>query len=109
MIASEQHAEEIVMRITVTVCDICQDADRETRTWQLRNVGEGTAGNVDLCEEHEQPLVALLEKAPKANITTRKTKARGGGTTTPKARYRPHGIAVTTPEEIERLKRKQDS
>ncbi|MCX2949949.1 hypothetical protein [Lentzea sp. NEAU-D7] len=95
------------MRVTVTVCDVCEDAERETRSWQIRDVSGGVTGNVDLCEEHEQPLAALLAKAPASSTVKTKTKARAAGATPAKARYRPHGIKVTTPEEIEKKKREQ--
>ncbi|WP_329793895.1 hypothetical protein V1227_18990 [Lentzea sp. DG1S-22] len=95
------------MRVTVTVCDVCEDAERETRSWQIRNVSGGVAGNVDLCEEHEAPLAALLEKASATNAGKSKPKSRATGAAPAKARYRPHGIRVTTPEEIEKKKREQ--
>lgn len=47
------------MKITVEVCDVCHDREREVKGWRVAPPG-GQVRRVVLCAEHEAPLVSLL-------------------------------------------------
>lgn len=46
------------MKITVTVCDVCQDKDAPTRAYEIRS--EGRKARVELCAPHGQTFEAYL-------------------------------------------------
>lgn len=76
------------MKISLTVCDVCEGRDEPAKTWKVQ--GDGMTATVDLCEEHGAPLLELVRA--------------GGGTKPPKTRRRRTGSKVTTLEEIESKK-----
>lgn len=49
------------VRVPVVVCDVCQE-ERATRRWKIAFPEEGTA-SLDLCREHEGPLLDLKKLA----------------------------------------------
>ncbi|MFG3421256.1 hypothetical protein [Micromonospora sp. NPDC047730] len=46
------------MKVTITVCDVCQDRQREAKTYEV--VSEGRTAETDRCAEHAAPFEALL-------------------------------------------------
>ncbi|MEU5907758.1 hypothetical protein [Micromonospora sp. NPDC047527] len=73
------------MKVSLTVCDVCQDRRREAKTYGV--VSEGRTAETDRCEEHAAPFEALFAvKEPRPA----------------RRRYQ-----VTTMEEIEASKAKQ--
>lgn len=75
------------VRVTFTVCDVCQDKDRETKPYRL--LSEGRRVSVDLCSEHGEPFEAFLQ--PKDR---------------PRQRRRPMGAKATTVADIEKTKKR---
>ena len=57
---------------TVTVCNVCQLMDRPVRTYRIKS--DDSEVQVDLCEEHSQPLRDLLQLGERP--TTRRRRAR---------------------------------
>lgn len=53
-------------KLTVVVCDTCEDRDRPTKSYRI--VSEGRTKELDLCEEHGAPIEQFMEG----------TKSRGG-------------------------------
>lgn len=78
------------MKVTLTVCDVCNDKDAPTKGYEIRS-GDRKA-KADLCEAHGQPLEAYLQRTP--------AKPSAGRTASPRTRAR-----VTTIEEIEAKKK----
>ncbi|ONI83511.1 hypothetical protein ALI22I_34010 [Saccharothrix sp. ALI-22-I] len=92
------------MKLTLTVCDVCQDQDKPANSYEIRRLDDGATANPDLCDEHAAPLEALfatdVPKPKPQKATTSKTKA-----TRPKtAAVRRRDIQVKTMEDIEREK-----
>jgi hypothetical protein len=83
------------MKVTVTVCDICEDRNAETKRYEVKEGGRKVA--VELCEQHGQPLEGYLARTP----TPAKKVAQKRSAATRKRTPR-----VTSIEEIEKLKRK---
>lgn len=46
------------MKITLTVCNICKDREREAASYVI--IKSRQRVNVDLCEEHGKPLEVLI-------------------------------------------------
>jgi hypothetical protein len=82
------------MKVTVVVCDVCENQDIPARTYQVRRVEDGATANVDLCDEHAEPLEALLGAAPQPKAKVRKSSSKR------------RGIQPTTLDEIEAQKTK---
>lgn len=81
------------MKVTLTVCDICKNQDRPTKSYRLVTPERTT--NTELCSEHAEPVELVVEQVlkdrPKASTRTR----------------RPSQTRVTTMEEIEAQKSAQ--
>lgn len=77
------------MRLTITVCDVCKDPNRDARTYELR---EGARrAKPQLCDEHAAPFEAFLDLEPPSSDTPGGRGRRAG--------------RVTTMEEIEAMKK----
>ncbi|GAB3158464.1 hypothetical protein GCM10027290_61760 [Micromonospora sonneratiae] len=46
------------MKITITVCDVCQDPGQPVRSYRV--VSDGRSTEIDRCQEHGAPLEALF-------------------------------------------------
>lgn len=64
------------MKISVTVCDVCQDKTQPTKRFEIREGGRKAA--VDLCAAHGEPFEAHLGKTAKkaAAAPQKRTQAR---------------------------------
>lgn len=92
-----------MVRISVSVCDVCKDRDKPTEP--IRVTIRGASSTFDLCAEDRAPILELFKKAgvkvpdEKTSATSRpaakRTSRRGRGFTT----------AVRTMEEIEASKK----
>lgn len=89
---------ETGMKLEVTVCDVCRDPSRTTARYTVSD--DQRSVQVDLCEEHAEPLRALpWPYAP----TPRKTAARKAA----KKTVGPRKTKIMTIEEIEAAKHKR--
>ncbi|MGC9669469.1 hypothetical protein ACNTMW_23315 [Planosporangium sp. 12N6] len=79
------------MKLSLTVCDVCQDTARGARTYRVQSGGR--AATTDLCDEHNAPLEAILKTAAAPDEPVSEGRPRRG------RRNR-----TTTMEEIEALK-----
>lgn len=59
------------VKITVEVCDVCHDRDREVAVWRIAPPG-GQIRRVALCDEHAAPLRGL----PALNAAAPQRRAR---------------------------------
>lgn len=70
------------MKVTVAVCEFCQDPTQPTREWEVRL--DGVMATVDLCTEHSAPLDRALKAAARpATATKRAGRPRRGVTVVP--------------------------
>lgn len=81
-----------MVEVTVRVCNVCQDRARETKRYTVGDES-GRGAEVDLCEEHGEPLEGFLGEPPKRGPKGPQKRSSG--------RSR---IQVTPIEEVERLK-----
>lgn len=69
------------MKVTLTVCNVCQDKDRSTRQYEVRSE-DGRKSKPDLCKEHAEPLEVFLNSgaptriAKKAAASPRRARKR---------------------------------
>lgn len=49
------------MKVSITVCDVCQDRRREAKTYGV--VSDGRTAETDRCAEHAAPFEALFTAA----------------------------------------------
>ena len=88
------------MKVTVTVCDVCEGMDAGTKRYEIKV--EGRKVNVDLCEAHSQPLQGIMGKGT-AVKTRGPQKAASKRTGTTAARRR---AKVTPMSAVEAAKKK---
>lgn len=90
-------------RITLTVCDICQDVSKEVRSYRISS--EGEAVNVDLCAEHSVVLHVFFTKGERqaASIPSAPSSNAQPGEVKPRPK-RLRSMQVVSMEQIERLK-----
>lgn len=100
------------VKMTVTVCDVCEDQSRGTRHYGMTS--EGRKIGVDLCDEHGRPVEHLfgdpreLDALPPPVPTRTPVKRAAKKATAKKATARRSpsmGAKVTTLSEIEATKR----
>ncbi|NJC71250.1 hypothetical protein HC031_16240 [Planosporangium thailandense] len=78
------------MRLSLTVCDVCENKDREAKTYTVQSGGR--TATTDRCEEHGAALEEVLESAaPGAPSPSRRPR-------------RAQRTRTTTIEEIEAMK-----
>lgn len=65
------------MKISLVVCNVCADKDRETSRYEVRSGGRRAL--LDLCEEHAAPLEALMpagDTAPRKRASSATSRRR---------------------------------
>lgn len=78
------------MRLSLTVCDVCEDKNREVKTYTVQSGGR--SATTDRCEEHGAALEEIL---------------KGGAADVSPPEHRPRRVRrdrTTTMEEIEAMK-----
>lgn len=94
------------MRLTLTVCDVCQDKDAETKRYEIKQGDRKVA--VDLCAAHGQTFEAYLERTPTSTPRGAQRGAQRSSATKKTAAKKTSGgrsSRTTTLEEIEELKK----
>ena len=90
------------MKLTLTVCDVCQERDAPTKEYEIRSGSQKV--KVELCEAHGQPFEAYLQRDTARPATPRAGSVRRvTGPASPAARR----SRVTTLAEIEESKKKK--
>lgn len=90
------------MKITVTVCDVCEGAP--TRAYEIRN--EGRKADVDLCAAHGQPFEAYLAQSAPPPSPARQRPLKKAAVKKAAAKQTSAQKKVYTMDEIEALKKK---
>ena len=81
------------MQVTIQVCDVCKEPDKDTRAYELKQGARKAL--VDLCADDAAPIEAFLDQEP--------PKGQPGAVDGAQRRGR-RSNRVTTIEEIERRK-----